>query len=1469
MLGCSYPASTKSFIENVKDLFSLNISKEIFSSINNEIKGEIKASNIKYIAPNKLELDNVVILDSNKRKMIYGKKLTIKISLLSLLTSNVRITNAHVIDPYFHHYIEDDLHNVIEALKPVKDYTHRRKVNKTRITIEKAVLENGSYKMYHDGGVEIDSHGIFASGSFEIEDKKFNIEIDKININDGHVLASNYIFPLSNVIANNLSISDKKITSPSIKANYESAKLYGGGSLFIKERRYDINARMHAPIGNYPQGAPKLDFVLPTFNAQIKMYGKLVDPHFEVQAKLGKTRFRGVDIHSGDLDLLISSQLITVKPSHLSVGQELAKIDLKGKIDLNNKSYNFSSKDNKLLLDDIGKFFSLKEKIYGQINSQTSISGSFATPNTTLKLSSYGVITNGSAKNLSLLPLSKFSIDVDVILEKKLVINKLTIKDNSGSKINISGHGNIMSNNFTLKLNSTISDTKNYWPNEHNAQDIIANSSIDFKNNKITTLVSNIKAKKIQTFDLTGNDISSTIKFENNNLYINKLLGKFYKGSIEGNILIKNFSAQQKLLQGEWAIMDIDLSLLPKSLSGVELKGLFSANGKLGGSVKEPEIDFMINANDIYLHKLFFASLSIDGSYQDNKIVTSKILLESAGGLLKGDKLSVDLLTKDISGVIEAIDINIKQWLKGYIKQIDGEIDGLIYLDGKWTSPLISAPLEIEKFNYLGASLGTGSITVSASRNKLLNSADDDLVFSLSANLNSDGNENLVRLSYALHKKTINADVRLNNVYLNSQNFNGLKSLFGIAGKVSGHAIIEGDVSLPTVNINLYSNEYKFFDPKIPSEIRESTKNYGPASLEITNSSGLLSASACISLKSTNNKSCSEIDNITFKANGPLSLDKYSLDFSSSINHENLEEIFPWLKKELISLSTKIFLVGNISKEKDHPQKIFTNINIDKLESSVSNTAKFILTKPVSIYIDKEKIKFISEANLDFSPGELTISGDYSRRKDSSGLHLSGSIPLILARFFVPFIQRADGLAVGDIFINGDLSAPILKGHIKPKPGSTIIFNKYLEKAEIKEGIVSFEPLSENSFRVRLDKLNMLSGDGKVSFNGFIDKRHTEDNINSIVFDLDVLGNSVVIRDKLNFVETDFFIKTKIDDLGEKTLTGKIIVTDGSIHQQFDLRNFVAKSKEEFGSRLFKTLNSFDMKADLELTIRQFLASARMLNLDIETSLNGTLYAKGSIAKPKFSGSIYINEGAIMFPYLSFDLGESQINFDELSDKPFDPQIAITATQELEKADFPQISEDTTVELSLNGNLSELNLQLQPLRGDLRLSQFKIFLLLLSPRSIDVFDNEDQIEQLKVGASNAAMALSGEVFLKPLTNELQELLEGKTKTRIQFGSTLEPGGVSLSLNWRIGPRLEVQGSYMFLGDLLDNNERTSVLVNNDYILGDLKIKLLLFDHKPFGPLFLMTSFDSIREYENKTSFKSRGSVKLKYRVLSQ
>lgn len=320
---------------------------------------------------------------------------------------------------------------------------------------------------------------------------------------------------------------------------------------------------------------------------------------------------------------------------------------------------------------------------------------------------------------------------------------------------------------------------------------------------------------------------------------------------------------------------------------------------------------------------------------------------------------------------------------------------------------------------------------------------------------------------------------------------------------------------------------------------------------------------------------------------GPFSAGEFSFKVSGHVDHEHLENIFPPLKKELVTLNAAASITGRIAKQRNKSVSVFANVNVARLEASLPSIPTIKLLKPVDIVLRDTGIEIEDVAELAFAPGNLKVRGSVGR--EELDVHLDGQIPLVVSRFFVPIIQRSEGLAKGDVTLSGSFSQPLIEGTIVPEPRSVITFKKWLEAMEFREGAVSFHKTSPSSFITKFDNFKLGLGDGRLSVNGNFDKHYARKDAEAkSTFDLAVTGSNIVVRDKLDYVEADFTINTTHSTDSGAIVNGEITVTDGSAHRQFNLRNFVAQAQEGVRPGLAKALNAVDMKIALDIAVRQF-----------------------------------------------------------------------------------------------------------------------------------------------------------------------------------------------------------------------------------------------------------------------------------------
>lgn len=1461
------PALCNSLVDTIKKLFSFKVPASILDDVNRTILGKMSAKNIKFIFPNKLEIDEFEILDDQGVRALYGKHVKATISLTSLLTNNIRITNAFIDEPFFRYTIHKGVHNIINMFESPPQILEKLPPNdegpRLRVTIEHVEVVNGNYEMFHDAGVEIFAEGIAAQGTFWVESGPFGVDIKQANIRKGAIFAAGMDLPITDLVAKKLWISDEKVSTEDLTARYEKAELTGKGTVFIEEERYDIHATLDAPKATYPTGLAPLPFVTPAFRARVAMAGELTEPEIAADVAFDDTDFNSLRINNGKVQAQINTHQVFVQSATVSIGEQ-GSLTGHGAVNIDKENFTFWSKIKNLFAEEVSTFLNFHEQTKGMIASDIKLTGQFANLDKNIRTEATGLIEHGELEWVRLRDRTNFDVNIDYVFGKRLSLDKLQLRDADGMRIAAHGKADLQKSSLALSYNGFFPNVGDYITLP-NATDIVsglsANGNVLYEKGEIA-VNSTVALQRLNIAKIEACAVSSTVSYAHDRLSLDHLTASLHNGVLEGHVSVEELS-KKKSLQGEATVRDVDVKALTAPFTTLSIGGKLASLLHMRGTLDRPQINFLTEIEDARVDKIDLGTAQFEGTASKEHLMVPKFSVLMSSGFLDGENFSIDFNSEKLNGLMSVNDVNLAAMFSHYFGRIDGDIDGAIGIEGTYRDPIVSAKLFANKLTALGMKLGSGPLDVALERRPLLGRHRvNDLVFSISANLREQMSSNMVRFAIALNRQTINTEIKFDDLELNTADL-PVDSVVGIRGRVSGEITGEGKAMAPDFRAYLIAKEYGIFDPAHRDGANSVQSFQGPAVLHASSKASRLTLDLCANLSEATGGVVCQDGGLQLALAGPFRMDEFSLTLGGRIDHPHLENVVPILKKELATLDAQADLHGKLTRTKQHGFRATTNVKLTRFLASLPNIPIIKLTQPVSLSVDNESVEIKGDANLEFQPGNLALRGAIS--KNEMDVHLVGEIPLMASRFVLPIVQRADGLAKGDITLSGSFDQPIVEGKIVPQPKSIIRFKKWFESMELREGALSFDKTGPASFLARFDNFKLGLGDGKLFVNGIFDKRYAYKNKEAkSKFDLEVVGSNVVLRDQLDFVEADFTVHTKHVPGGGSIAKGDITITDGSAYRQFDLRNFVAQAQ---GSKagVSKFLNALDMKMDFDIAIRQFNASARMLNIDIDTLLRGQLVAQGPIAHPKFKGSIVVTEGAIKFPATSFDLMESQIVLDENSDRVFDPKINIEATQDLTVADYPQLQSDTTVEFSLRGDLDRLNLGLRPVRGDMRLSQLKIFLLLLSPRG-GGFDEVVQGDVLRKGAQNAAMAFTGEVFFRPLANELQDLLEGRTKTRIQFGAGLDSGGASFRFNWKLGPRIEVFGSYAFLSEDARQRERARDLMESQYSLADLKLKLLLFDHRPIGPLFLETSFGTVQDRDRS---EPRGKIRLKYRVLSQ
>ena len=1459
-----------SIVDEIKKLFSINLSDDVFDSINKEIIGSLHAKNLRLHLPNRVSMDDLEVLDEFGERVLYGKHVELSISLFSLLSNNIVVSDASVEAPFFRYTIKNNIHNVIHVFETPpaqKKKAPEKEKSKLRISIAHVRVHDGSYEMEHDVGLKIIAEGIQAQGKFWVEKGPFGVDISEATISRGNIQVAGMDLPITELVSRNLYISDEKVSTTYLKAFYERAILNAEGSVFIEDNRYEIAATLTTPKNTYPQGLTKLPFISPSILAKIVMAGPLSEPEFKVNADIGETEFNGLKINSGNIVANINQHQIFFESSALNVGDK-GRIIADGVVDIEKDQLAFRSTQKNLSSADLLKFLSLDFKSSGRINATTVFEGKLGLARAPMKIFSTGSVTGASFEEAKFADKSDFLVSIILDLSKRLTFNEIKVSDAQGLRVKAKGEVDLKSPRGSFSYDINCANPHLYLsyllPKDINVKKIASIGQLSWEHKNLSSQGS-LNLGELAYKNFTTNDAKIEYNLANDELSLSQILASFYKGEIKGFAKITGLKKQQDL-SGQLDIRGVDLSLVSGALGDINIMGQAGAKLVFSGPTSRLQVNFSAFSEPLIIDKIDIKNIKLTGVFYDHRLEISQVLAQTNSGTLEGSNLSFHTKREEISGSLFLSDINVAPLLFKYISSLEGLVSGPVDIGGTWSSPQIHAPLIAKNMSIMGQKLGSGPLSINLKKEKLTDTnSEEDIVFSFSSLLSEEKAVSNIRFALALNHQTINTSASFSDFQVNSADFELKNSWLGAKGLIFANISAQGPLLSPRLDAQITASEYGFFDPRKHNASLLIKKKYGPATVKASIEHGRLQLDLCAPWsKGVAKEGCSFERGVSVSLSGPFNLDEFSIDINSVIKHDHLEEIIPLLNDELATVNADARIKGKLIKRQNQPLSYDFKFYLEQVLASLPNIPRIQLNKPVIIDFDSDGIVLRDDVVFIFSPGQLTLKG--SLLKNHLNINLSGAIPLVLSKFVVPMIQRGEGLAFGDLRISGTLDAPVFDGICAPEKGAMLTFRKWVESLEFKDGKVVFHKTSEDSFTSKFENIKLGIGDGRLAIKGAMKKQYASAKQSGLsTFDVNIEGSNIIIRDKNDFVETDFKFDTIKAGNESSVLSGKITVIDGSAYRQFDLRNFVIQATETSNGDVSKMLENIDLKLNLEIAVRQFRASMRMLNIDVDAFLTGQLKAAGPIHHPKFTGGLSVSEGAITFPAATFDLVESRIDLDELTDRSFDPKIMIVSTQEFEQGFFP-VAQDTLVELSLKGNLDRLNLELKPVNGDMRLSQTRIFLMLLMPRGLGGNAN-DKFEAIPQEAKNAVVAFTGEVFLRPFTNQLQELLEGTTKTRIQFGSAVDPSGLTLRLNWKVGPRIEVQGSYMFINEDARTPGEDQLSLYGNYPFRDLKLKLLLFDHRPFGPLFLESSFGANRDVEG--TFEPRGKIRLTYRILSR
>ncbi len=1350
------------------NILNQSIPDLVLKTIHENINGTLQAQKVTFSPPSTLIFDNLNLKDHHQETVIGVKKVTIDISLLSLFIGRIKANSIVAETPDIHLRTIDGKLNLAAIFSKVK--AKKTNVSLPLIDLSHIEITNGRVTWIDEENPKLVFDKIFSSGKIKLLPLGTEIYITSLKSPQGNFSFEQKKWDIQTLFLENASYKNQILKIKNATAKILDTAIQAQGSIQFKGQQ------------------------------------------FLIKSQLGPLEIFNLPIQKTILDLEINSKQILINKSILELNDNAA-ISAKGLFDLQTHALKIVSNVNKLPFRSLRKSFNIDIETDAFLSGQIDVSGIIS------KNHPIQIKANTDVEDLCTydFQLASSRLDLNLLFtpQKNIEFLKATLNADA-LNINLTGNIDLATKNSNLAFNIDIQDPFSFYSKTQKgifAKGFHAKGQLSGPLQE-ATIRAQLQLDTFQKDATTGKKLSAVLYASPHIISFKHIAGTLAKGRIHGNLSIDK--KNQRALSGRLQIDEASFSQVPLPASiRSQISGSINAQIDLLGTLEQPRLQAKTKFSNVHLQTLFFQKINAKLNYADQQIQLSELEAHMPYGEMSVPLMTIDLSKKSLQGLLVVHHISLEGFPLLSKYDLTGTASGSLQIGNNFEHPKIQGTLRLKDITWKKQPIGNGKNFVWYQPSQSF--------LQLSGELAQEDAIILYRSTIDFAQQKIRADILLKDFSILP--WTSLPSSFTmpLKGRISGDLQVDGSLSLPNIKTKITAPDIQTLenitsDDKAP-RLEKQWISAGPLALSAQLKNGKLSASLCGFSQNFSLPTCTKNDRLHLLIDGFFtSTQNYDLQIDGAFNLTKLEQWIRFIKKEFNSVDTNLQIHSRLTQK--NKLTFSGQADVSSLSIAMPGIVPIALKKETKIQFHNQGIQFLSPALFSLATGQLSVSG--FAFESQLKLDLNGRIPLVFTKYFASFLTSADGLATGELKLRGSVKHPLIDGFIVPDKGAFIKPAALFDDINFNSGQVNFK---SNHFKKELsiwfDKLDMTVGDGDAHLNGNA-VLHTQYQPNSSQFafwDLQLSGNEIVLRNQRDWMETNFNISLQTIDKKD-SLTGRLNISDGYFFKKFSFRNFILSSDKT--NRLVLPQWLWPIQVDLKIAVSSFHAQTQMSAFFIDSQLTANLELIGSLASPRLIGSVDIAEGIFKFPLLYFEIPPASIPFKNTPGRFIDPQIRILAYTDLPQKRF-NLSADTTLELSLAGNLEQMKLDIKTLSGDKTFDRSKLLLLLL-------------------GASNGG------------TEMLEDMLSSYTGTRILIGSSLQTEGIATQVQWQLNPRLEFEGT------------AKTTAANVDF--QDLKLKLMLFDHLPFGKqLFLESVLFSPATEGSDTSI--RKDLRLKFRVMEQ
>lgn len=1475
--------------------------------VNEQIRGKLIPAGFSYEAPSTVLLDDVVLEGPQGEEIARAKRIAVDVQLRPLFSGNVILDRVSVskVDLSLRH--EGGKLNLIEAFSSKKKSAaskEKKESGQREIRIDAISLAEGNLKFSHENGFNLTINGIQLNASLEVDVKNSWVSIDasSVRAKSGLLNFPDFDLPLRDMRVSTVQFRGHRLDFSNVRGVCINSLVTGYGNIKFKDGgAYQISAAVDAPQDAWPSRLKRLPFQTPAIKANVKLRGPLSKPITSVEGVTGPFNAYDYAISKAITQLKIDQEGVHLQKTRLNVAS--GTLQTTGLYRFKEKSIELISHLTKVRLRNVVAPLNLDTPMQGYLSGAVSTAGPVY-PKLSLSIDADLQGRNVSAYGVS--PTGSVNIKSSVHLrDQAITFQSLSL---SSPEIDLVGKGTVRygEKSLNLDIESTLRHPERFYDQFPENLTVDTLNLYSRLNGSFDALQGEgiVAATDLSGWGLDATQLECELLFNKEFIVAEAIRANLQDGLAQGHVRIARYETPSSI-DGQLQLSNLFFENYKLEEDDViPISGTLSGDLRLGGTLDDVALFSDFSATNLVYDQFPIGQVTSEARFKNGLLSFQRMRVTHPDLMATSPIVQIRFTDKSITGRVMVRQLNLDHPAFADDARLDGSFNGPLIISGTFDNMKIRTRGQLGSLSIDSVPLGSGTLRGSLFSRTDFGERETLLQFSTTL-FHGEGRID-GRAGYYVEDQVINSELTFRALDLQSKFIQWATEYPSLDGLVHGRMSLRGNIknpsieleadvplltlvprvgedALPVQNASLSQSEHSQSDQFVIAELNTTFLDHskelsrhrtlGEARFRGTYKDGELDALLCgLPTNGFRNEysPCAPDEKIWIQITGPIALDQstMNLDIDGYLNESSLQDYLPAVKQQGIRLAGVLNGQVNLRKTEGQPIDEYGLVQLDSLEIISPDSPTINLKKPGMIELNRGIISPEEGLLFEIQEKEVRLLGlvDFERRQ--MNMSIDGELAFSMIQIFTPEITQANGTAKTLLSLTGSFDAPSLDGCLSPKPGAAITFRSLAREIDFKSGSFCFNTDPQSFGKQKLIAQELVCGldDGTIKFDGYFFFLFDEDANQSVRFsDWNIRSSATDLRFRSDrtYIESAFDI-TLEEQNDQPLLSGRVEITDGKAQESFAFKNFILTSEASEESfrlvDLLETINLEDLEFDLDLDVQNTDLRVDLAQFRIDGNLQGNLHLGSTARLPDLSGAIDVTEGQVQFPYATFEVEQSQIEFPKRADGRIVPRIYVSAQSELD-ANRNGLGIEIPATLEFEGDTNQLALSLRADDAPQKISETDLLKFVL-------FGKPLQSDQFLAADPDAALrALSSELTLA-FTRDLEDAMEEQFGTNIQFNLFAESSRVGGGIRYQLGDRVEFEGETGFISfgetatDATDDEEQVSV--------AEARVRLLVVDHLPsyLGEELAIEGEVTSGGSSTSSSASANGDLRFTYRFFS-